>query len=106
LVVVFSLLVYKGRGDPRILGPLIIAGSLVAGYPFYGGDVGVASGTVNTFPVYVRSPLFLYTRVDPVWTTWAFVGIAGLILALIGGLQTILWKEDKHVNLEIPRASV
>ena len=94
LVLVFSLLVYWGRAGPRLLGVLIIAGSLLAGYPFYGGDVVVATGTVETFPVYVRSPFFLYTRIDPVWTTWAFIGLAGLTLAVIGGLQTILWKKE------------
>lgn len=91
LVLVFSLLVYWGKGDPRVLGISIVAGSLLAGYPFYGGggDAGV-----ETFPVYQRSPFFLYTRVDPVWTTWAFIGLAGLILATIGGLQTIFWKKE------------
>lgn len=66
---VFSLLVYREHGDPRLLGGLIIAGSLLAGYPFYGGEVAVATGTVTTFPIYVRSPFYLYTRIDPVWTT-------------------------------------
>jgi hypothetical protein len=91
-MLVFSLLVYTGQGDTRLLGGLIIAGSLLEGYPFYGGDVTVATGTVQTFPVYVRSPFVLYTRIDPVWTTWAFIGLTGLILAIIGGLQTIFWK--------------
>jgi hypothetical protein len=98
LLLVFSLLVYREPGDTRLLGVLMVAGSLLAGYPFYGGEVAVASGFVMTFPVYVRSPFFLYTRIDPVWTTWAFIGLAGLILAIIGGLQTIFWKKGKLVS--------
>jgi hypothetical protein len=98
LVSVFSLFLYKGLGKARILGLLVVAGSLLAGYPFYGGDLTVDGGTVMTFPVYVKSPFFLYTRVDPVWTTWAFIGLAGLIFAILGGLQTIFWK---HGNSEV-----
>jgi hypothetical protein len=105
LVIVFSMLVYRGRGNPRLLGVSIIAASLLAGYSFYGGDVLIL-GNLDVFPNFQKSPFYLYTRLDPVWTTWAFIGIAGLILAMIGGLRTILWKEEKHVNLEIPRASV
>jgi hypothetical protein len=93
LVLVFSFLTYRGLGNARLFGVLIIVGSLLAGYPFYGGQVQVATGTVMTFPVYVRSPFYLYTRIDPVWTTWAFIGLAGLILAVIGGVQTLRWKE-------------
>ncbi len=94
LVIVFSVLVYRGWGDRRLLGLLVIAGSLWAAFPFYVGDVVIDGYLVTAFPFYVKSPFLFYTRIDPVYTTWAFIGLVGTFLAVLGGLQTIFWKKD------------
>jgi len=80
LVVVCGSLVYRMRWNRRLLGVLIISLSLVAGWPFYG---------------------ILFQPSFGVYTFWAIIVLAGILLTITGALQTIRQKQ----NLTAPRDS-
>ena len=80
LVVVCGSLVYRTVWNRRLLGVLIISLSLVAGWPFYG---------------------ILFQPSFEVYTIWAIIALAGILLAITGALQTIRQKQ----NVTAPRDS-
>lgn len=77
LVVVSGFSLYKGKRNPRVLGGMIIASSVIAGYPFYG----------------IASQLVIDASFDT-YILWSLLALTGAILAATGGLQIILWKKE------------
>ena len=73
LVVVCGSLLYRTVWNRRLLGVLILSLSLVAGGPFYG---------------------ILFQPGFRVYTIWAIIVLAGVLLTISGALQTIRQKQD------------
>ena len=73
LVVVCGSLLYRTVWNRRLLGVLILSLSLVAGWPFYG---------------------ILFQPGFRVYTIWAIIVLAGVLLTISGALQTIRQKQD------------
>ena len=79
LVVVGGVSLYRGRRDQRVLGAVIIAAALVAGYPFYG----------------IAAQLLFDLTIDT-YILWATIALVGVFLAVMGGLQALRRRRPDH----------
>ncbi len=69
IVVISGILLYRTQVNRRVLGVLVVAGSVSAGFPFY--VILVQGVSFNTYYV------------------WSLLATAGTVLGLIGGVQAI-----------------
>jgi hypothetical protein len=93
LVSASGVALYRTRWRPRLLGIVIVGGSLGATLPFF----YIVSALFHAGP-------YFYPLLTNLQEIWAYIAIAGMVVAIIGGLQTIFRKKET-ANPEIRAGS-
>jgi hypothetical protein len=90
LVLASGVELYRTRWRPRLMGIVIVGGSLWAAVPFL----------YRVSQLFYTGPYF-YDALTNVESLWAYFALAGMVVAIVGGLQTIFRKKET-VKGEIP----
>ena len=93
LVLASGVALYRTKWRPRLLGIVIVGGSLWVAVPFL----------YRVSQLFTYGPFF-YSSLTDVEEIWAYFALAGTVIAVIGGLQSIFRKKET-AKVEIPSGS-